>query len=161
MSPSPVSSSRVLDAFETNDNYYISNWINNGGDTTLYSFGVESLKDIKPVYIEFLKGLNYYYTIGEYIFVHAGFNDLMDNPFEDFHTMTWYCSDSYSNPLLKDKVIIHGHCPISKIRCIERVQSNSKVIDIDTGYVYAGMDGYGNLTAFDVNSRKLHFVESK
>lgn len=150
----------LLDAYDTEDNYYISNWINNGGDATLDSFGVESIKDIEPYYIEFLKGLNYYHTSGEYIFVHAGFNDLMDNPFDDRHSMTWYCSDSYNNPMLKDKYIIHGHCPVTKNRCVERLQSNEKVIDIDTGYVYAGMDGYGNLTALEVYKRQLHFVES-
>jgi len=147
----------LLDAYENDKGNYLSHWLYNGGDATLDSFGIDSLKDINPIYIDFFKGLDYYYSTGEYIFVHAGFNDDLDNPFVDYYRMIWFCNETYENPLLKEKLIIHGHCPVAKSNCIERVRTRQKVIDIDTGYVYAGKDGLGHLTALEVNSMELYF----
>ena len=147
----------LLDAYENKRSDFLSHWLYNGGDSTMESFGLDSLKDIDPVYIEFFKGLDYYYAEGDYIFVHAGFNDDLDDPFLDLYRMIWFCNEAYDNPLLKDKIIIHGHCPVDKINCIERVRAGRKVIDIDTGYVFASTHGFGHLTALEVNSMELYF----
>ena len=143
----------LIDAYENPRN--LSNWTFNGGDTTFESFNIESLQDIDPGYIEFLKSLQYYYLFDNYIFVHAGFNDDIEDPFKDDWVMIWRCSDEYMNPVLKDRIIIHGHCPVTLESCRERVKTNQKVIDIDTGYVFSHIMGYGNLTAIEVNTMKL------
>ena len=146
----------LLDANGNEKNF--SKWIQNGGDETLKSFKISSLKDIESKYIKFFKDLRYYYSFEDYLFVHAGFNDNVLNPFTDYYSMLWKCKESYANPLLANKTIIHGHNPISISKCEERVFSKLNVINIDTGCVYKSKEGKGRLTAYDCNTQRILFV---
>lgn len=146
----------LLDAFEDQKN--ISLWTLNGGNETLKSFKVSSVKDIESKYIEFFKGLRYYYAFEDYLFVHAGFNDNVLNPFTDYYSMLWKCKETYTNSLLSDKRIVHGHNPVSIAKCEERVLAKHRVINIDTGCVYKDSEGYGRLTAYDCNCQRIIFV---
>ncbi len=136
----------------------IPKWIINGGQKTLDSFGIKDVRDISIEYIQFFKNLRFYYSIKKFLFVHAGFNDIISNPFEDENDMLWVCNNTYSNKLLRDKIIIHGHCPITKEVCKTAVINKDKVINIDTGCVYADKNAYGTLTAYDCNNDKLYFA---
>ena len=146
----------LLDANENEKS--ISKWIQNRGDETLKSFEISPLKDIESKYIQFFKNLRYYYSFEDYLFVHAGFNDNVLNPFTDCYTMLWKCKESYTNPLLANKTIIHGHNPINISKCEERVLSKLGVINIDTGCVYNDKEGFGRLTAYDCNTQRILFV---
>ena len=146
----------LLDAHENKKN--ISIWIQNGGNETLKSFEICSLKDMESKYIEFFKYLRYYYSFEDFLFVHAGFNDDLVNPFTDFYSMLWKCKESYTNPLLVNKTIIHGHNAISVSKCEERVLSRHYVINIDTGCVYKEYEGFGRLTAYECNTQSILFV---
>ncbi len=146
----------LIDAFENEKN--TSKWIQNGGTETLKSFGISSLKNIQSKYIEFFKKLRYYYSSDDFLFVHAGFNDNVLNPFTDFNSMLWKCQESYTNPLLVNKTIIHGHNIISVSKCEERTRSKSNVINIDTGCVYNDKEGFGRLTAYECDSQRIFFV---
>jgi serine/threonine protein phosphatase 1 len=146
----------LMDAF--NDENNISIWIQNGGRETLKSFKINSLKDIESKYIEFFKGLRFYYAFEDYLFVHAGFNDNMLNPFTDYYSMQWECREIYTNPLLSDKTIVHGHNPVRVEICEERVLAQNSVINIDTGCVYKESEGYRRLTAYDCYRQRILFV---
>jgi len=146
----------LLDAYKNEE--FTSIWIQNGGSETLKSFDITSLKDIEPKHIEFFKGLDYYFAFEEYLFVHAGFNDSDSNPFADKYSMIWVCKQTYENPLLMNKIIIHGHRPIPVEICKEIVHSDKNVINLDTGCVYSNMTGYGTLTAIELNTRSLYFA---
>lgn len=146
----------LLDAEENEKN--ISKWIQNGGDETLKSFEIRTLNDLESKYIKFFKDLRYYYSFEDFLFVHAGFNDTVINPFTDYYSMLWKCKESYTNPLLAIKTIIHGHNPISISKCEERVLSKLNVINIDTGCVYKDKEGFGRLTAYGCNTQRILFV---
>ncbi len=146
----------LLEALENEK--YLSRWIQNDGQATLNSFGITSLKELEQRYLSFFRGLPYYFEYGEFLFVHAGFNDKNINPFEDKYSMLWECKREYNNPIFKGKTIIHGHRPISVVSCKERVLRNREVIDIDTGIVYSGKNGYNRLTALELNTRSLYFA---
>lgn len=146
----------LLDALENNQ--HLSLWFQNGGLKTLNSFGIRLLKDISPLYIGFFKGLPHYYSFKNYLFVHAGFNDEMNNPFEDPYQMLWSRRENYTNPALRDKTIIHGHTPITASFCRKIVQSNHPVINIDTGCVYSDEVDYGRLTAIELYSREIFSI---
>jgi serine/threonine protein phosphatase 1 len=146
----------LLEAY--NNDELTSKWIQNGGSETLKSFNISSLKDIEPKYIEFFKGLSYYFAFEEYLCVHAGFNDSNISPFTDKYSMIWLCKQTYENPLLMNKIIIHGHRPITVDVCKEIVHSNKNVINLDTGCVYSNMTGFGTLTAIELNTRSLYFA---
>lgn len=72
--------------------------------------------------------------------------------------MLWNCKESYTNPLLINKTIIHGHCPITISKCKDRIASKLNTINIDTGCVFKNRDGYGVLTALDCNNQRILFV---
>ncbi len=145
--------SMLLNALDNDE--FLSAWIQNGGSTTLRSFGIRSLKHLDRLYIDFFKALQYYYLINSFLFVHAGFNDKISNPFEDKYHMIWSRREDYTNPILIDKIIIHGHTPVTELSCKQDIKNNNHVINIDTGCVYADIEGYGRLSAFELYSREL------
>lgn len=146
----------LLDAHKNKE--HISKWIQNGGNETLKSFDINSIKSIAPKYLKFFKELSYYYSFQNTLFVHAGFNDNVINPFTDYYTMLWKSKESYTNPLLSNKTIIHGHNPISASKCEGRILTKLDVINIDTGCVYKDKGGFGRLTAYDCNNQRILFV---
>jgi len=130
-------------------------WLMNSGMTTLQSFGVDDVGDIEKKYIDFFLGLEYYKKIGDFIFVHAGFNDRAEDPFSDKFTMVWEAALSYSHPVFSGKTIIHGHRPKTLSHVKRLIDEKSNVIPVDTGCVYGREMGYGFLSALEVNTMKL------
>jgi len=148
--------SMLVDAYNNDD--FKSIWIQNGGAETLKSFGVNSLKDMESKYLNFFNNLKLYFELDEFLFVHAGFNDELENPFTDKYSMLWKSRERYLNSSLKDRTIIHGHSPISIKSCEEQIKNNSKVINIDAGCVYSN-EQLGKLVALEINSRTIFFAE--
>ncbi len=130
-------------------------WMMNSGESTLRSFGVEDVEDIGQKYIDFFEGLEYYSRIGDFIFVHAGFNDRAEDPFSDRFNMIWETSFSYNNPVFAGMTIIHGHRPKTLSHVRRLIDEKSNVIPIDTGCVYGKEMGYGFLSALELNSMDL------
>lgn len=143
----------LLDAWEEED--FVGLWMINGGKATLQSFGIKDVKNLDVNYLNFFKSLKLYTELENYLFVHAGFNDEAENPFEDTFHMIWKCRQKYMHPLLKDKIIVHGHCTIPAKTCDERIKMKDRVINLDTGCVYSDYKGYGRLTAIELHSREI------
>jgi serine/threonine protein phosphatase 1 len=136
-------------------------WLANGGAITLESFGINDIRDLDKLYLEFFTTLDFYKIIGNNIFVHAGFDDFAINPFEEKHSMIWECRYAYQHPVLSGKTIIHGHRP-KTLATIEKILSEiPRIIPIDTGCVYEKAIGFGILTALEVNSMKLFSVPNQ
>lgn len=148
--------SMLMAAHEDDDKSAI--WLCNGGKKTLKSFKVTSASDIDSKYIQFFNELRYYYSLEDFFFVHAGFNNYKDYTFTDYETMLWTSREYYSNPIFKNKTIIHGHRTITPSECEERILAGRDVINIDTGCVYKHIEGYGRLTAYDCYNRETLFV---
>lgn len=147
--------SMLVDAY--NNGGAMSKWIQNGGAETLKSFELDSLTNIDSKYLDFFNNLKYYFENEEYLFVHAGFNDTIENPFTDKYCMLWKSREIYSNPLLKDRTIIHGHSPVSLNITLNQIANNSKVVNIDGGCVYSNAH-LGKLVALEINSCSILFV---
>jgi serine/threonine protein phosphatase 1 len=69
--------------------------------------------------------------------------------------MIWESSLSYNNPILSGKTIIHGHRPKTVSYVKRLISEKSTVIPIDTGCVYDKVEGYGNLSALEIQSMTL------
>lgn len=149
----------LLDAWEEED--FTGIWMINGGKATLKSFGIKTVKDLDPLYLNFFRSLKLMAEIKNYLFVHAGFNDEIEHPFEDTYHMIWKCRQKYSHVLFKDKTIVHGHCTIPSATCDTRIIANDPVINLDSGCVYTDFKGYGRLTALDLYSREIFYAERK
>jgi len=72
--------------------------------------------------------------------------------------MIWKSQATYSNPLLADEIIVHGHRPITIEFSKNQLGENKKVLNIDTGYVYKEKVGYRKLTAIELYSKMLLYV---
>jgi serine/threonine protein phosphatase 1 len=142
----------MLHALSTG-NYF--NWLNNGAESTLASFGIGMHDPLDSRYLDFFKDLLWYYQHDNYLFVHAGFSN--SDPFTDYDPMVWTRNERYTHPLLTDKIIIHGHTPITREQCIKNVRRKKNVLNIDTGCVYKEL-GYGVLTAIELPSQELFFT---
>jgi serine/threonine protein phosphatase 1 len=141
------------------DSYYdpgmLPLWLMNGGMSTLTSFGINDIRELDDHYLEFFKSLDYYLILGNIVFVHAGFDDLADDPFLDEQSMVWECRLSYNHPALSGKTIIHGHRPKTVSYVKEIISERSLVIPVDTGCVYGKENGYGVLSALEVNNMTI------
>ena len=141
-------------------------WLINGGRTTIENFDVDHIQEIPVKYFEFFEGLPSYIEVDNYILVHAGFKFDMPNPFDEFHSMLWE-RDWYDNVnynWLGDRIIVHGHTPITKNE-IETLASEirfNQYIDIDCGCVHLGKRrGLGFLACFILNENKIIFELNK
>jgi serine/threonine protein phosphatase 1 len=146
----------LLEAYT--DPVMIYQWYMNSGESTLQSLMIKEITEISEKYLHFFSQLEYYESAGDFLFVHAGFNDNEVDPFRDKFHMIWESRLSYSNPVLTGKTIIHGHRPKTLEYVREQIRRKSQVIPIDTGCVYGTSMGYGYLTALDVNQMKLFSV---
>ncbi|MFO8236494.1 MAG: metallophosphoesterase family protein [Bacteroidales bacterium] len=159
----------LIDAYtnQSPDNFML--WMMNGAEKTLLSYNIESysvlgsacMNELPESHLSFLKELPYYVLLDDYIIVHAGINFEDDNPFTDYRSMVW-CRDCKNDMKKSDgRIIVHGHTP-TPLANIERdnfalVESQ---INIDTGCVYKGYPGTGNLTAIDLDSHKIYSLKN-
>lgn len=131
-------------------------WELHGGLQTLESFGVEFAGDIPEKYIEWMRKLRYYAELEKYIIVHAGLNFAIDDPLTDQFAMLW-TKDFKVNPAkIRYKKVIHGHTPVDLEFMDHVIRSRQyHFIDLDNGVYIPNRPGYGNLTAFELNTGQL------
>jgi serine/threonine protein phosphatase 1 len=141
----------IMDSVQSESKY--NHWIKNGGDKTLSSFGISSYNELKPVYKTFLKRTKFFIKSGKYIFVHAGLNFEIANPFEDKLAMLWIRDFPIDQRKLGNSIIIHGHTP-KPLDFIMKQQTKSEV-NIDGGCVFKDKEGFGNLIALNITEGKL------
>lgn len=131
-------------------------WMEFGGKETLKSFGVSSVLKIPQKYIEWIQNLEYYYEFKDYILVHAGLNFKADDVFADKKTMLWAKEFKIIPSKIGYKQLIHGHTPVDLEyihHCIN--QEKHEFIDLDNGVYMTKKPGFGNLLAFELNSKLL------
>lgn len=147
----------------------LENWMLTDGKKTMDSFGVEMTADIPAVYLDFIRELDYYFEVDEYILVHAGLNFNLFDPLEDQRDLLiirrWY--DNIRYDWLGQRIVLHGHTPMPYFDIEQQLLhlGANRYLDLDAGCVYAGSDrpdraGLGYLCAFDMTSRRLTFQKN-
>jgi len=139
----------ALDNDQSNDH-----WLVNGGAETLSSFGINHIAQLPESYLRFLKDTRHYIQTEECIFVHAGLNLLLDNPFADTETMLWDRKFQYDALKLGNRPIVHGHTPRRREYISGQPVAGS--INIDGGCVYPV---FNHLVALDVGNQQYYFQE--
>ena len=147
----------MLDSVKSEKTF--ATWLGNGGDTTLRDFGVGSYEEMATPYREFFQNTEHYITRNHHIFVHAGLNFEMDDPFDDLESMLWIRNFEIEKNWLADRVLVHGHTP-KPLNKIKAQKKDSQVINIDSGCVYDHKPSYGYLTALICNTGELISIEN-
>lgn len=92
----------------------------------------------------------------DFVLVHAGLNFEKKDPFEDKINMLWTRDFEIEPAKINHRTIIHGHVPvhIDFINlCIGK--DDYHFIDLDNGVYITNKEGFGNLTAFELNTKTL------
>ncbi|MFH1298134.1 MAG: metallophosphoesterase [Bacteroidota bacterium] len=137
-------------------------WNAIGGKVTLESFHVSHLKDVPPDYIEWMRNLQYYVELDDFVLVHAGLNFKKEDPYEDKQAMLWIRDYQVIPEKIGNRRIIHGHVPVT-MELITLAINNSfyKFIDIDNGPYVQGRTGFGNLVALELTEMELVIQDNR
>jgi len=110
------------------------NWLMNGGDKALRSFGVEGPEDLPDDLIRLVGGLPTVHEDAERFYVHAGFRLGQPAPDPDQHTRLWIREPFLSAEYNFGKYVIHGH---TLLRSGEP-DVHPHPTNLDTACVYGG-----------------------
>lgn len=143
----------LLDAFNGGDALLL--WKMNGGDTTLQSFGIDSLHEMDKRYKNFFQNTDFFINADEFIAVHAGLNFEIPHPLSDKESMLWIRDFPVDHDYLAGKLLIHGHTPMPrKFILSQKIESP---LNLDAGCVYTGRSNMGSLVALDFDNK--HIIE--
>jgi len=128
-------------------------WEAIGGKETMKSFEAFWPNEIPEKYIQWMRSLDYYVELDNFIAVHAGFNFNLEDPFSDTYSMLWIRDYQIIPEKINHKKIIHGHTPVN-LGFIDLTINNDifQFIDLDNGVYMTQQKGYGNLIALELNS---------
>ncbi len=133
-----------------------SEWKKFGGKETMKSFGIKKPADLPEEYVQWMRDLEYFIELDDFLIVHAGFNFEHDDPFEDQEAMLWTRDFMPDKEKLQGKKVIHGHVPIN-LEMIYHLKEHQayQYIDLDNGIYMTDREGFGNLVALELNSMDL------
>jgi serine/threonine protein phosphatase 1 len=141
----------LLDSEDGEDEFSL--WMMNGGELTLKSFRVDSIKELDPAYIDFFRQTRFFIRENDFITVHAGLNFNIEDPLEDKDSMLWIRNFKVNRSYLNDKLLIHGHTPRKREYIIS--QRFEGAFNLDGGCVYKHTEGMGNLFAMNYYEKEL------
>lgn len=133
-------------------------WLTNGGEETLKSFGITSVAELPEKYLAFLHETKLFIATDKHIFVHAGLNFRIDDPFTDEEAMLWTRDEYFDKAKINNRVLIHGHTPISFKAILK--QRNTNRFNIDNGCVFDYVPGLGNLVALSLHDMKFTAMQN-
>jgi serine/threonine protein phosphatase 1 len=110
------------------------NWLMNGGDKALRSFGVEGPEDLPDDLIRWVEGLPTVHEDAQRFYVHAGFRPGQPAPDPDQHTRLWIREPFLSAEYNFGKYVIHGHTPLRS----GEPDVHPHRTNLDTACVYGG-----------------------
>jgi len=139
-----------------NQNKLKQEWYKYGGKDTLKSFDIAEVHQIPEIYIAWMRKLEYYISLDEFILVHAGLNFGLKDPFTDIESMMWIKDFKVDMQKTGSRKVVHGHVPVS-LEFLKALTSTNgyNFIDLDNGIYVAGKAGFGNLVALELTSMEL------
>lgn len=140
----------------------LPNWLFWGGSETIQSFDVTHPANIPKQYMSFIKSLDYFLELPDFVLVHASLNLDIEDYRTDKETMLYGRSHGYSHAKVGDKQILHGHTPKPLEEILEQGDNGfwPRVINLDAGCVFTKTDqNFGYLVAFNMD--KPEFIYAK
>ena len=146
----------LLTALETSIPDDLELWLYNGGDETLLSYRVEHPRDIPEEHLKFMEELPVYRVTDRFVFVHAGIDCSLDDPYsgKGHLRMLWDRSGIVDIGKLGGRRVVSGHTT-RKLDDIKK-SVNKNHIRIDNGVYLTGSQGKGNLIAVDLDTKQIY-----
>ena len=152
----------ILTSIYTPYNGSLSEWLDNGGCTTLKSYGVSHPEELNEEgHIYFLHDLPFYRITDTHIFDHAGLDYNLDDPLshQGECAMLTKRGGDVKDAKLGGRILVSGHTPLP-LSAISRSLHTSH-IRLDNGCVYGdALPEMGNLVALELESGVLHVQEN-
>lgn len=131
-------------------------FLNRGGKETLLSFGVQEINRIPEIYLKFIQSLPFFIETDNYLFIHAGLNFDLDDPYKDEFSMLNIRKMEVDLKKTGNKKIIHGHVPTSYLDIETALSFHNNHVSIDGGCVYSHIHSLNHLIALEINSGLLY-----
>ena len=151
-----------LHAIDARDELYGINETR-GYAETIASFGTSNIDYIPKAYVKWIKNLDFYLEVDQYILVHAGLSFSDGKPLENKAEMIWirYWYEGIDRAWLGNRIIVHGHTPAPQLEIKKSIQTLSEIpaIDIDNGCPFESF-GFGNLCAFELGTQTFTFQKN-
>lgn len=147
----------LLQALEAVSGEHLHFWMDNGGRATLKSYGVQHPDELPSEHIRFMQSLPLHLHTDTHIFVHAGLNFCLEDPFsrEGEQAMLWDRYQHSDRIKQQGKVLVVGHT-VTNEEDIRR-SLKSRVIRLDNGcYMGGRIAGLGCLAALELETGRLH-----
>ncbi len=159
-----------------NEATFGSQWTRYGGAETLYSYGLAppnqraslgsheemaAVRDawmrvwnefrtrLPPEHLNFFQSLRPYYSIGDYLFVHAGVRPGVNLAAQTTRDMLWIREEFLDDPEPFPQMVVHGHTPM------DAVHYDNRRIGLDTGAFLTG-----KLTAARLHGTDVAFLST-
>lgn len=108
-------------------------------------------------YKAWIERLPYYFDLGDYYLVHAGFDFGNDKPFEDKRSMLWVRRPALIKEQLNGRKVIHGHTPMDISYINRSIRAGDISICIDNGCAFEDIQGErGALLCLDLDTMEVH-----
>jgi serine/threonine protein phosphatase 1 len=139
---------------------HLNHWLLNGGDQTLYSFRINSIKKIPPKYLNLINGFKYFDEDENFVFAHAALNMKIADPLMDIDTILWERNPAkYLNlDWLGNRKLIHGHTPTSQAEILKAIENDERIICIDNGS-FINRKNYGTMCVLHLESLGVKFCK--
>lgn len=134
-------------------------WLRNGGNETLQSFGVSAFSQLDAHYRSFFESTQYIVERDNYIFVHAGLDWTAEDPFQNIDAMLWTREPFIDHPMIGDRIIIHGHTPLT-LEIILAQDCTRGPVNIDGGCFHTQRTGLGHLIALELDSMEFYVAKN-
>jgi serine/threonine protein phosphatase 1 len=121
----------LVEALRTGDE---ANWLHNGGDATLESYGVVAARELPEADRAFVTALRLSHDDGQRFYVHAGIMPGVPLDRQDHDTLLWIREPFLASRADHGRLIVHGHTPQRSGR--PEILPNR--INLDTACVYGG-----------------------
>ena len=130
-------------------------WLENGGDETLLSYGVQHPQEIPEEHIQYFESLPMYRITDRFVFVHAGINTDLPDPFSESgkQHMLWDRNGVFDIGKLGGRKVVSGHTT-RKLKDIKRSLKKNH-LRIDNGVYLAGFPDKGNLVCVELGTMEL------
>jgi serine/threonine protein phosphatase 1 len=109
-------------------------WLMNGGDKTVASYGVERSRDIPEAHRQWMFELPLLFRDERRLYVHAGIVPGVPLQQQPRHALLWIRDEFLSSPADHGFLVVHGHTPLRT----GRPDLRRNRLNIDTGACFGG-----------------------